>query len=1032
MSNISLTNSTFGSSKNESLINQLNLALSRTSSHDIASWGARTGSRLTSGTTDRITGLAGILKDLSIATLSEVSGAVGATLKGELSGYLDNGVGRLAKLTNSVINSVDGTVSQLVNLSKQKPEEAALSLFSSVVGFYSGGGTGDGGIPDLDLALGGIGWHRSIFTHSIIAGVVIETSVLSLLDLVKTVHRNLPEEHDDFWDKLLKYSTASSESFVSGASLGIASHLGIDTFVDGFTPYKDLPISLPMEVHQTLMGLNAGAEALHATDRIFGLHNNNIKDIKETSYDRDKLMHESNELSPNSEVVQQELSKLSQKYNDIEAEERFEWLGKRAIDIAGATNNKSKELKEVIEDGKRMLLAAKESFRLGIIGEFRVGKSTLINALLGQEVAFTDIMEATAAECVFHYGNNNYATIHHRDGSTRNMDIQEMNEILDINRHDKEWLDGIDHIAYAVNSERLQEFDIWDAPGIGGSDDNERLANRFLEKLGGAIWVIDITLVGKASINRPLTHLKQTGKPVIGVLNRIDEYDGDIDDAVKFIHKTYPEVFAQILPMSAIDALDKILDSKIDSSVENLWSTVLSTFGVDQEQGLKTRFENTMEAVNQELALHVGSLRRSVQDQIGLCEHIRYNLINDKKLLLENFTSILKKHSDRVFEEIETDIWKYLDTKSSSQKDRDEGIDYVVAKLNQESTYNVLAQKIQDRVTDQISTDWSRSTQEAINLSRTALAVSVYPRTENTEGNAQSISDSMDFDEISPEAIDEGYYVGGVTAVVAGTIAAVSASVSWPVILAALPIGGLAAWKKQKDLERTGAGLGGKISQLLNKTKDEFLSKYSSEIEDQLNHALDKEIDKIMLRKIPNEIVVQDLSILEINLRMLEFIEQKLGVTKKAESATLSSSEVLDRLSNLGGHLDIVITDPNTNLAPVLSRVPPDIRIRLVLATATNSDYLHGVVDNCFDSWQGQKKTRAVICNKSLLPNNVRGMMITSEFAVQTNSSLAKLTEESIEFTSFKEGRLAAQRMFALLWEGRTATSSNIDIVPLY
>ncbi len=374
------------------------------------------------------------------------------------------------------------------------------------------------------------GWHRSIFTHSIIAGIVVETSVLSLLDLVATVHNNLPEKHAEFWDQLLKHSTTTSKSFVTGASLGIASHLGIDTFIDGFTPYKDLPISLPMEVHQTLMGLNAGAEGLHAANRIFTLHISQKESFQEQSGDRGKLMDEAIVEHKDDSSNHFKLAELNQEYEDLEADERFEWLGDNAIKIAILTNNPSQPLENAIENGKRMLLAARENFRLGVIGEFRVGKSTLINALLSQEIAFTDIMEATAAECLFHFGEDKHATINYKDGSTETMATEEMNEILDTKREDEEWLCGIDHIAYTVNSERLKEFDLWDAPGIGGSDDNERLANRFLEKLGGAIWVIDINLIGKASINRPLSHLKQTGKPVIGVLNRIDEYEYDLDE----------------------------------------------------------------------------------------------------------------------------------------------------------------------------------------------------------------------------------------------------------------------------------------------------------------------------------------------------------------------------------------------------------------------------------------------------------------------------------------------------------------------
>ena len=1020
-------------SRNENLANELKLALDKTSSRDLAEWGARSGARFSSATTKRVTGLASTLKDLSIGTLSEISDAVGATVKGQLPGYLDNSMGRLTLLTDNIISSVNGTISQIVVMSKQSPEDAALAFFSSIVGFYSGGGTGDGGIPDLDLVFGGIGWHRSIFTHSIIAGIVVETSVLSLLDLVATVHDNLPEKHAEFWDQLLKHSTTTSESFVTGASLGIASHLGIDTFIDGFTPYKDLPISLPMEVHQTLMGLNAGAEGLHAVDRIFNLHIGQKENPQEQSTDKEKLMNETIVENIDGSSSHLDLMGLDQAYESLESDERLDWFGSTAIEIAKLTNNQSQPLENAIENGKRMLLAAQENFRLGVIGEFRVGKSTLINALVGQEIAFTDIMEATAAECLFHFGEDNHATINYKDGNTKSMAIQEMNEILDTNREDEEWLNGIEHIAYAVNSKRLREFDLWDAPGIGGSDDNERLANRFLEKLGGAIWVIDITLVGKASINRPLSHLKQTGKPVIGVLNRIDEYEGDLDEAIEFVHKTYPEIFIKILPMSALDELDTVLEGKTSTAIEELWSTVLSTFGRDQDQGIETRFNKTMETVNDELAKQIGALRRLVQDQIGLCEHLRYNLDSEKKRLLQNFPSVVREHADRVFGELETDIWKYLDATRGSSEDRAKSIDNVMAELKKEGTYDQVAEKIKDRVSDQISSEWVKSTREAISLSRTAMAISAYPRVERMESSSASdnaLNSSVDFENLSPEALDEGYFSAGVSAVVAGTVAAVSASVSWPVILAALPIGALAAWKKQRELDRSGTGLGGQIKQLLNKVKVELLSKYSAEIEDHLSKALDTEIDKIMLRRIPNEVGIENPGILENSLHKLEFLEGKLGKEHENENVSLSPSGLLDKLSHSGNRLDIIVTETYTPLAPILSRVAPDTRIRLILLT--NEKTNENVVENCFGNWQGQKKARAVICNSSPFSTGLRGMLISSEFAVQTNSSLANLSDSNTIFSPYEEGRLAAQHIFALLWDGKTTTSESVEVEILY
>jgi hypothetical protein len=53
----------------------------------------------------------------------------------------------------------------------------------------------------LDLEFG-IGAHRSIFTHSIIAGSVVEGSLYGIATLVGLTYSHLPALHDPLWDAI--------------------------------------------------------------------------------------------------------------------------------------------------------------------------------------------------------------------------------------------------------------------------------------------------------------------------------------------------------------------------------------------------------------------------------------------------------------------------------------------------------------------------------------------------------------------------------------------------------------------------------------------------------------------------------------------------------------------------------------------------------------------------------------------------------------------------------------------------------------
>ncbi|MBQ7958353.1 MAG: dynamin family protein, partial [Oscillospiraceae bacterium] len=53
---------------------------------------------------------------------------------------------------------------------------------------------------------------------------------------------------------------------------------------------------------------------------------------------------------------------------------------------------------------------AQEHFEVAIVGEFKRGKSTLINAMLGQEVLHSDVLPATATLNRVTYSESPYVT----------------------------------------------------------------------------------------------------------------------------------------------------------------------------------------------------------------------------------------------------------------------------------------------------------------------------------------------------------------------------------------------------------------------------------------------------------------------------------------------------------------------------------------------------------------------------------------------------------------------------------------------
>jgi hypothetical protein len=197
----------------------------------------------------------------------EVMGAVRETGKGQGLEHLKARGEAALGAAQDAYESGKRTVDALTTALTERPSETAPKLLIGVLAAVatSGGPDGNGGAPDLDLEIG-IDAHRSILTHSVLTGAVIETGLLSLAQLMGIVHQYLPPDHDALWDEIAKHKDDFLAAASQGASFGIAYHLLVDATVQPGA-YHDLPVPLPIEGHQAILGANAAAEALDARKR---------------------------------------------------------------------------------------------------------------------------------------------------------------------------------------------------------------------------------------------------------------------------------------------------------------------------------------------------------------------------------------------------------------------------------------------------------------------------------------------------------------------------------------------------------------------------------------------------------------------------------------------------------------------------------------------------------------------------------------------------------------------------------------------
>lgn len=251
------------------LFEELRLAVQQTNAADMRKWGVASARRFPVIGKRRIKNFASLIKSIASFARQEGENATRAWRENHLGTHLGDRTADGIDTTIDLGQRIYRTLSIVIRALREDPKKNAPGVLALALGFVvgSGGLDGNGGIPDTDITMFGIGDHRSIYTHSIIAGIVIEGAILALADLADIVCEKIPRgQRSPFWDSLISTKNQIAGQLALGTSVGIAYHLGVDATIQP-AAYKDLPISIPMEAHQLLFAVNSAAEGFDAATR---------------------------------------------------------------------------------------------------------------------------------------------------------------------------------------------------------------------------------------------------------------------------------------------------------------------------------------------------------------------------------------------------------------------------------------------------------------------------------------------------------------------------------------------------------------------------------------------------------------------------------------------------------------------------------------------------------------------------------------------------------------------------------------------
>jgi ribosome biogenesis GTPase A len=214
------------------------------------------------------------------------------------------------------------------------------------------------------------------------------------------------------------------------------------------------------------------------------------------------------------------------------------------------------------DSASRNLAAARtrieeDRFNLVVLGEFKRGKSTLINALLERDVLPVGVVPLTSVVTAIGAGDRDKLVIRYTDGHEDERPLHELALYVTEARNPENRL-GVELARIELDHALLRAgLELVDTPGIGSiHSHNTEVAREFLPRVDAAIGVLDAGQPLSQGERELFVEAVRRVPRLLMVVNKIDHLDPrDRVEAVDFIRAALRELLgdadAELFPVSA-------------------------------------------------------------------------------------------------------------------------------------------------------------------------------------------------------------------------------------------------------------------------------------------------------------------------------------------------------------------------------------------------------------------------------------------------------------------------------------------------
>lgn len=223
------------------------------------------------------------------------------------------------------------------------------------------------------------------------------------------------------------------------------------------------------------------------------------------------------------------------------------------------------DLKSIQNDLDVLLSHINQPLKMAILGEVKSGKSTLLNAFAGGQISPTNVTETTACIMKIAFSETSKALFFYKNGKKIEGSIDEIYKLLNDNQNNIDFFSQCDHVEIFKPLSGLKQIEIIDTPGLATiTSENEEITRKYFQNIDVVLWVFNVHYLGQSDVNEELRTVANMGKPIIGIVNKIDEIDEEPEEILEYIDKTVGLYLKKCFAISAYQAYTGIQNSDMN------------------------------------------------------------------------------------------------------------------------------------------------------------------------------------------------------------------------------------------------------------------------------------------------------------------------------------------------------------------------------------------------------------------------------------------------------------------------------------